>query len=127
MIPYALHRMFSGIFLCLPLAVFIWAIRRWARDPERISKPRWRSYVAFVAFGLVSASSLLWFVSIIWAHVIGGFPFYDPVLLRFYRWGFLTSMSGLLTSFIGKGKLRWPACGLSALMTFLWLAAAEGE
>jgi hypothetical protein len=50
-----------------------------------------------------------------------------PFLLRFYRWGPLTSVAGLFTSILGKGKLRWPSCGLSVLMTFLWFAAALGE
>jgi len=66
---------------------------------------------------------MLWLISLAWARVIGGFPFYDPVLLRFYRWGALTGLAGLLVSFAGKGKLRWPACALSSLMVLLWFMA----
>src|SRR5207249_2834243 len=61
------------------------------------------------------------------ARVIGGFPFYDRVLLRFYRWGLLTGLAGLLVSFGAKGKLRWPARELSSLMVFLWFMAASSE
>lgn len=61
------------------------------------------------------------------ASVIGGFPIYDSVLLRFYRWGLLRGLAGLLVSFGAKGKLRWPACGLSSLMVFLWFMAASSE
>jgi hypothetical protein len=55
--------------------------------------------------------------------------FHITILLfyGFYRWGGLTSLAGLLTSVLGKGKLRWPSCGVSALMIFLWFAAAMGE
>jgi hypothetical protein len=127
MIRFFLRQFVSFIFLWLPLLVLFWAVRRWARSTPKISRPAWRSYVAFAATTLVTLSALLWVTSLLWARVIGGFPFYDPVLLRFYRWGFLTSLAGLLTSIAGKGKLRWPSCGLSALMTFLWFAAALGE
>jgi len=61
------------------------------------------------------------------ARVIGGFPFYDRVLLRFYRWGLLTGLAGLLVSIGAKGKLRWPARELSSLMVFLWFMAASSE
>lgn len=122
-----LLRIVSELFLALPLLILLWAIWRWAETSPRIAPPRWRYYSAIVAVGLAGISALLWFISITWARAIGGFPFYDPVLLRFYRWGGLTAMAGLLVSFLGKGKLRWPTCGLSLLMTFLWFAAAMGE
>jgi|SRR5579864_5604047 len=111
----------------LPTLILAWTLWRWSRSAPRIVEPAWRSYVAFTAIALAGASSLLWLVSIIWARVIGGFPYYDSTLLTFYRWGGLTSLAGLLVSFVGKGKLRWPACGLSALMSLLWFMAAMGE
>ena len=110
-----------------PLVGLAWALWRWVRSQPRITEPVWRSYVAIGAISFAGISSLLWLISIVWAGVIGGFPYYDPVLLRFYRWGALTSLSGLLISFVGKGKLRWPACGLSSLMVLLWFMAATGE
>ena len=127
MIRFFLRQLFSLLFLWLPLLILFWAVWRWARATPRIATPAWRSYVAFAATAFVGLSALLWVISLVWARVIGGFPFYDPILLRFYRWGFLTGAVGLLTSLIGKGKLRWPSCGLSALMIFLWFAAASSE
>jgi hypothetical protein len=40
----------------------------------------------------------------LYAHLIGGFPFWDPALLRIYRWGSLLSLAGLifdLQAFVG--------------------------
>ncbi len=127
MVIYLLRQILGALFLVLPLVIFAWAIWRWLRASPRIGVPAWRSYVAIVAIGLAGVSALLWVVSLIWARAIGGFPFYDPVLLRFYRWGFLTSALGLFVSFVGKGKLRWPTTGLSLLMSMLWFMAATGE
>jgi hypothetical protein len=79
------------------------------------------------AFGFATLSFLLWLILFAWAHSIGGFPFYDPVVMHFYGWGFLTGASGIAMSLAGKGRLRWPAGGVSVLMTFLWIAAAAGE
>ncbi len=127
MIRFFLRLLVSFIFLWLPLLILFWAVWRSAGSTPRISTPAWLSYVAFAATTFVSLSVLLRGTSLIWARVIGGFPFYDPLLLRFYRWGFLTSRAGLLTSIVGKGKRRRPSCGLSVPMTFPWFAAALGE
>jgi hypothetical protein len=127
MIRFFLRQLVSFIFLWLPLLIPVWALWLWARSSPSIPTPAWRSHVAFAAATFVSLSVLLWFASLLWARIIGGFPFYDRVLLRFYRWGFLTSLAGSLTGIVGKGKLRWPSCGLSAVMIFLWFAAALGE
>jgi hypothetical protein len=126
-VSFFLARFFADVFLVLPMVIILWAIFRWSDSSPRISKPRWRYYLAVAAAALAGASTALWLISIVWARVIGGFGFYDPVLLRFYRWGALTAMGGLLVSLAGKGKLRWPTCGVSVLMTLLWFAAAMGE
>jgi hypothetical protein len=127
MLIYLLKQILGALFLGLPLVIFARAIWRWLRASPRIGVPAWRGYVAMVGIGLAGVSALLWVVSLIWARAIGGFPFYDPVLLRFYRWGFLTSALGLFVSLVGKGKLRWPTTGLSLLMSMLWFMAATGE
>jgi hypothetical protein len=110
-----------------PLGFLAWSVRRWLRTAPRIVSPAWRSYFAFAATSLAGVSVLVWIVVGIWAQAIGWFPFYDPVLMRLYAWGFLTGFAGLVAGLVGKGKLRWPACGVSALMTFLWLAWMAGE
>jgi hypothetical protein len=118
-----LWALFSG----LPLLILAWALWRWLRTAPRIVEPAWRSYVAIGAIGLAGASSMLWLISLFWAKVLGGFPFYDPVLLRFFGLGGLTGLAGLVMTFVGKGKLKWPACALSLLMVLLWCMAAMGE
>ena len=117
----------APLFLGLPLVILIWAFWRWSRTSPRIVQPAWRSYIALAAIGLGAFSSLLWVILILWARAIGGFPFYDPMVLSFYRWGFLTGAAGFAISFAGKGKLRWPSCGLSILMALLWMMAATTE
>jgi hypothetical protein len=124
---YFVRQLIGLIFLLLPLLILFWATWRWARLKPKIGIPAWRSYVAIAAAFLAGLSAVLCVTSLIWAHVIGGFQFYDPILMRFYRWGFLTSAAGLITSLVGKGNLRWPSCLLSALMVFFWFAAAMGE
>jgi hypothetical protein len=70
---------------------------------------------------------MLWFALVAWAVARGGFPFYDPVLLRCYGIGLLLGLGGFVTSLPGKGKLRWPACFISFAMVFMWFVAASGE
>jgi hypothetical protein len=127
MLGHLLRLVFPYAVFAFLLGVFGWTFRRWLRSSPRISLPVWRSYSAVFAFSLATLSFLLWLVLFAWARAIGGFPYYHPVVMRFYGWGFLTGAAGLLVSLIGKGKLRWPACGLAALMAFLWLAAATSE
>jgi hypothetical protein len=127
MMPALFRLVFPYLVFASLLAILVWAFQRWWRTPARIGVPAWQSYVAIGAFGLAALSFLLWLILFAWAHAIGGFPFYHPVVMRFYAWGFLTGACGIAMSLAGKGKLRWPACGVSALMTFLWIAAATGE
>jgi hypothetical protein len=83
-----------------------------------------------VAWTLALASAVLYFGSIVWANVRGGFRFYDPVLMRIYGYGTLLSLRGivfgLLSVWRGR-KVRWGAGALSIVMTALWFIAAMGE
>ena len=117
-----------GVILTfIPAALLVWAVQRWVHSKPMFELPLWRSYTAFTAFSLSCISVLLWVFLLTWSLIGVGFPFYDPVLLSAYRWGLQVSLVGFVCSFPGKGKLRWPACGLSFLMFFLWFTAAEGE
>ena len=68
--------------------------------------------------------------SIVYAVAIHGFPFYDPGLLRIYRWGFLLSAGGIVLGLTGvwaPNALRWqaPLAGLGTLS--FWMIAAATE
>jgi hypothetical protein len=104
-----------------------WAFRRWWRSEPRFELPVWRSQLAFAAFSLGGLSVTLWFVLVIWSMARGGFPYYDPILLRCYGVGLLLGFGGFLFGLPGKGKLRWPACLISSAMVFMWLIAASME
>jgi hypothetical protein len=105
-----------------PPAILIWVVRRWWRTSLRIDTPVWRSYFAIGAIILVGLSVLLRIISGAWADLSGGGGFPDnPVFIWLFGIGFFAAPAGLLASLFGKGTLRWPACWLSALMTFLWI------
>ena len=98
----------------------VWAIWRWWRTPSRVIAPPWRSYFAIGSILLVAVSELLYNVWGIWVSVNGGWSD-SPVMLRVFGFGFYAALAGLLASLFGKGILRWPACGLSAVLTFWWI------
>lgn len=107
-------------FIVGPPAILVWAIRRWWLTFLRIVAPAWRSYLAVGAIALVGLSELLWIVAGVWADVSSGGGL-NPVFTYLFGLGLLVALAGLLASLFGKGTLRWPACGLSALMTFVWI------
>ena len=122
-----LSYLFGGLWVGLPPAALILILWHGMRRSPRVAEPTWRGYFAIVAAGLAGISVALWVGSFVWAHRIGGFAYYDPVLMRFYRWGSVTGLGGLVCGFGGAGKLKWPVCGLATIMTLLWLIAATGE
>ena len=99
---------------------------RWSKQPKVWSIT---SILSLIGFGLASASALLALGSMGYAQV-HRFGFYDPLLLRIYRWGCLLSLSGFCLGLGGalrKNSLRWftPACGFGTLI--FWVFAAAGE
>src|SRR5260370_27366635 len=102
MMSMLFRSVFPYLVFALLLTILGWALRRWWRNSPRIGVPAWRSYVAVGAFGLATLSLLLWLILFAWAHVFGGFPFYDRVLMRFYCWGGFSGASGVSISLIGK-------------------------
>jgi hypothetical protein len=84
---------------------------------------------SLIGLTLASLSAVLAISSTIYAHAIGGFRYYDPLLLTIYRWGGLISLAGILTALIGVWRpgLRWGAL-ICSLGTFLfWFFAAMSE
>ena len=111
----------------MTVAFLAWAVRRWWQTSPRIGTPPWRGYIAIAAMSLTGLSVLVWIVMGVWAHVIGGFPPYDPVLMSLYALGFLTAFTGFLASLAGKGNLHWPACIISSGMAMLWIRWVSAE
>ena len=112
-------------YLVTPVAL-IWGWTGWVRQPRQRTVPAILSLTGFV---FATASAVLAASSVAYAQV-HHFPFYDPLLLRIFRWGSLLSLAGILFGIGGAwrpGPLRWqaPACGLGMLA--FWVLAAEGE
>jgi hypothetical protein len=115
-----------GFYLGLP-ALTIWGWTRWFTRTQARTLP---VILSLIGFALATASGLLAVSSVVWAHAIGGFPYYDPRLLRMYRWGGLLSLSGLVLGIAGvwrPGPVRWfaPVCSFGTLL--FWFASAMGE
>jgi hypothetical protein len=114
------------VYIALP-AVITWGwVRWWKRTQPRTPF----SILSLIGFTLATASGLLAISAMLYARAVGGFPFYDPLLLRIYRWGALLSLSGIVFAVIGVWRpspLRWhaPACAIGTLL--FWFAAAMGE
>jgi hypothetical protein len=123
-IPIVLFRV--GFYVGVP-ALLIWGWIRWFRRTQPRTLP---SILSSIGLALATASAILAVSSVLYAHAIGGFPYYDPRLLRMYRWGGLLSLSGLVFGIAGvwrPGPLRWlaPVCSFGTAL--FWFASAMGE
>jgi len=119
--PFALV-LYAGI-----PALMVWGWARWFGRTQPRTLP---AILSLIGFALATASGLLAVSSVVYAHVIGGFPYYDPRLLRIYAWGGVLSLSGIVFGIAGiwrPGPLRWhaPACSLGTLL--FWFVSAMGE
>ena len=115
-----------GICISLP-AVVIWGWVRWMMHKE----PRTAfSTLSLLGFAFGTVSGLLAIAAVLYARAVGGFSFYDPALVRIYRWGVLLSVAALMFAIIGlwrPSSLRWhaPICAVGTLV--FWLAAVAAE
>ena len=122
------------IFFVLAIAAYIaapillitgWI--RWARHPQpRDIIP----VLALAGFIVATASALLALGGVLYGLAIGGFPYYDPRLLRIYGVGLLLSLAGLIASLLGLARtspLRWHAPALFLAMLVLWLLWMQAE
>ncbi|MGO9862142.1 MAG: hypothetical protein ACLPLR_00910 [Terriglobales bacterium] len=113
-------------YLLAPVSL-VWGWIRWIRCRQELGRPFLLSLIGFI---LTTTSGLLAISTIAYARAIHGFPFYDPNLLRIYRWGFLLSVGGIvlgLTGISAPNALRWhaPLAGLGMLA--FWMIAAATE
>jgi hypothetical protein len=125
---------FQPVVLSLVVAVYValppgmaWAWIRWSRQ-----KQPWTpcSILSLISLTLATASGLLAFWSLVYAHAVGGFPFYDPLLLRIYRWGGSLSLAGIACAISGVWRpnpLRWHAPACSTGMLLFWFGAGMSE
>lgn len=113
-----------GYIVSPPMLIWGWA--RWLGRPNPRTVP---SILSFVGFIFATAATVLAVSTLAYAQV-HHFAFYDPLLLRIFRWGLLLSLVGVLFGIGGvwrKSSLRWhaPVCALGTLA--FWIIAAEGE
>jgi len=107
--------------------ILIWVWARWASQVRLRTVP---SILSLTGFTLATASALLAVSSIAYALVIQGFRYYDPLLLRIFRWGILLSLGGIVFGMGGvwrPSSLRWHAPVSGACMLAFWIMAAAGE
>jgi sulfite exporter TauE/SafE len=114
------------VYAVLPCGL-IWGWVRWSRAERRWS---FTSVLSFAGFGLATASALLAIGALLYGKSIGGWPYYDPRLMRIYAWGALLSLSGIILGIGGvwrRNPLRWHAvaCALGTLI--FWFGAAGTE
>lgn len=125
------HRIFLWLVALLGLGLapvtLIWGWVRWSRSPRQRDIA---SLASFSGFMCVSASALIALAGLVYSKAIGGFPFYDPRLLRIIRHGILIATVGLILGLAGiwrRNALRWH-CLLAAVgMIAFWIVIAEGE
>jgi hypothetical protein len=114
-----------SIYIALPVAfVFGWIRLRKVRESLNLM-----SAITLCGFVLGSSSALLAISSMFYAH-FHNFRYYDPSLLRIYRWGTLLSLIAFTFSIAGARRsnaLRWyaPLCAFGMLVFWLGAAAAE--
>jgi hypothetical protein len=118
--------LFYGLQLAAPIFL-AWGWLRW----WRVRAPRTKSsVVSLAAYALGTCSYLFLVGTLLYGHAVGGFSYYDPVLMAIYRCGAATSAAGFLLSLCGvwrKHTLRWFAPTISFYMLAVWVIYANGE
>ena len=116
----------ASIYLALPCAL-VWGWVRWGRG-----KKCWSliPVLSLIGFAFATASALLAVGARLYGLSIGGWPYYDPRLMRVYFWGSVLSISASVFGLGGvwrKGSLRWhgAACALGTLIFWIFQAASE--
>jgi hypothetical protein len=117
----------KGLGWIVAPALLIWGWMRWVGQPNRWTIT---SILSLGGFLLATTSALLAVSTMMYARVIGGFTFYDPLLMRIYRIGMLLSLSGIVLGVCGvwrPNSLRWHSPASAAGMFAFWAWAAGTE
>jgi hypothetical protein len=107
-------------------ASLIWGWVRWGRLPRTRTLT---SIFSLIGLILATASGLLAISTAAYAR-IHSFEFFDPFLMRIFRWGFLLSLAGFVFAMGGvwrKNSLRWHALASAVGTLAFWMIAAAGE
>jgi hypothetical protein len=104
-------------FLASPI-MLAWGWIRFAKLPRLGTVG---SVLSLIGLILATASAALAVSSIGYAVVIRGFPYYDPRLMRIFRWGIFLSLGGIVLGAGSIGKRtspRWhvPVSGVCMLV-----------
>src|SRR5215472_5519914 len=94
-LPKILFVLWISVIAGVP-TMLAWGWARWARRKPRLTPS---AALSIAGFSLATASALLAIAAAVYAQAIGGFPYYDPRLLRIYRWGALLSLSASILAF----------------------------
>jgi hypothetical protein len=122
----AMFAILIGLGYLVSPVTLIWGWKRWVGQPKLRTVP---SVLSLVGFIFATASALLAVSSVAYAQV-HHFPFYDPLLLRIFRWGTLLSLAGILFGIGGiwrPSAIRWHAPLSGIGMLAFWVLAAAGE
>src|SRR5215467_304484 len=98
--------------------MLVWGWVRWAKRKPPLTRS---AVLAIAGFSLATASAFLAIASTVYARAIGGFPYYDPRLLRIYWCGLLLSVAATVLAIGGLWRpspLRWhaPVCAFGTLV-----------
>jgi hypothetical protein len=113
-------------FLASPV-MLVWGWIRFAKLPNLGTGG---SIFSLIGLILATASAVLAVSSIAYAVTIRGFPYYDPRLMRIFRWGIFLSLGGILFGTVGIGprtSARWHAPVPGVCILVFWIVAAAGE
>ena len=106
------------------------AARSWYLEAKyrfSLEAPRWRSVLALAGLAMASISVLLVPIALLTGLARGGFPYYDPLLMRFFGNGLLSAAAAVLFGSVGKGRARWPSLGIGLFIGFFWFITASME
>jgi len=125
-VPTILLLVWIGVSVSVPV-MMLWGWVRWAKRKQPLTLS---AVLSGAGFALATGSALLAIASMLYAQAIAGFPYYDPRLMRIYRWGLLLSLSGTVLAISGiwrPSPLRWHALSCAFGTLAFWFIAASGE
>jgi hypothetical protein len=113
-------------FIAAP-SLLVWGWLRWIQRPKL---RRLCPTLSLAGFLFAAASVLLAVSSVMYSFGVGGFRYYDPHLLKIFRWGILLSLFGIVLAMSGvwrPSSLRWHAPASVLGNPMFWIMAAEGN